>query len=81
MSAWRVFSAVFKGCTSSTRLQSLYKLNRMMSSADFMYSEVEKIVSASISAVSPLELVSKAVAFDRGTNILTVADHKYPIDK
>lgn len=82
MAAWRIFSI---SCSSRGRgaikLQSQYKWKRKMSSADSMYHEMEKIISASISAVSPLELVSKAVAFDTDTNILTVADHKYPIDK
>lgn len=45
------------------------------------YHNVGRIVSASISAVSPLELVSNAVSFDADTSVLTVADHKYPIDK
>lgn len=45
------------------------------------YHNVKKIISASVSGVSPLELVSRAMSFDTSTSILTVADHKYHISK
>lgn len=80
MAAYRILGRL-------TRVRSVgLQWGRNMSSAEYkgreIYHDVEKIVSASISAVSPPELVSKAMSFDTNTNILTVADREYHnIDK
>lgn len=43
--------------------------------------DAEKVISASISSVSSPELVSKQLSFDSTSNVLTVADNNYQINK
>ena len=45
------------------------------------YVDAEKIQSAAISSVSPPDLITKTLFFDRKSNILTVKDRKFPIHK
>lgn len=45
------------------------------------YTDADKIISASVSSVSPLELVHKALSFDTSSNLLSVSGHAYPIDQ
>ena len=45
------------------------------------YSDAGKITSASIAAVSPPELVSKTLSLDTDSNTLSVAEHRFKVNK
>ena len=58
---------------------------RTMSTRNFqtskLYSDAEKIITTSISSVSPPELVYNALNFDVKSSILTVKNHNYRINQ
>ncbi len=60
------------------RARALSSATRMSSKA---YSDAERIVSASISSVSPTELVSRALRYEPSTKTFSAAGHQYQIDK
>lgn len=59
----------FRGVPSAARMSSQ------------VHSDTERIISASISSVSPVELVSKSLKFDSSSRTLSVQGHQYPINK
>lgn len=72
-----------KTIEGSSRL-SVCKAVRAMSKAcnvSKAQADAEKIISASISSVSSPELVSKQLSFDSTSNVLTIADNNYQINK
>ena len=84
MVAWGVRLGLRGAAAARVRLVGP-QLRRNMFHTDLHHSEtyqhLGKIISASLSAVSPPELVSKAVSFEADTNTMTVADQKYHINK
>ena len=51
------------------------------SELESVYSKAQEIYSAAIKAVSPVTLVSQALQFDKTSNILTVENKVYQLNR